>query len=448
MLPLKNRLLFTCTSFGGEAMGRARGVWLLYTYAPGDESGQVQLLPIALASAILTVVGIIGSLDDILIGYWSDRSRSRLGRRLPFVLVGAPLWALFSVLTVLPPEDAGRAAIALYLLVTLELFNIFSTLASGPYEALLPELAPTSQERVSISGTRVYFAVAGAAVGLVVAGPLLDLLGVAGMMAIMAGLALTCRLLGVAGVWNYVSRTTPPARISLKEAMRSTFSNRAFLLFLPTFVLFQVGMTMMQSVLPYYVTAVLGVDKDNRGTWVSLLTGVAIGAMVLSIPFFTRLAGRTSKQTAFSWAMLGAAGTFPLLFFAGFLPGIPDLVQILVMMALIGVPIVGVNLFPGTLTADICDDDANRTGMRREATFFGAQNFVEKTTGSLAPLILGLLLSLGNTAEDPLGIRLVGPVAGLLVLLGWWVFRHYNLPDEVPTEPPPARLNPGLAETA
>jgi GPH family glycoside/pentoside/hexuronide:cation symporter len=446
LLPLRNRLLFTCTSFGGEAMSRARGVWLLYTYAPGDESGRVQLLPIAVASLILTLVGIIGSFDDVLIGYWSDRTRSRIGRRLPFVLIGAPFWALFSVLTFLPPEGASQATTALYLLIVLELFNISSTLASGPYEALLPELARTSQERVSLAGMRVYFAVAGAAVGLVAAGPLKDVLGVAGMMAVMAGLALTCRLLGVAGVWKYVDRTTPPARISLQVAMRATFSNRAFLLFLPTFVLFQVGLSMMQSVLPYYVKAVLGIAEEREGTWTSLLTAVIIGAMLVSIPFFARFAARTSKRAAFSRAMLGSACAFPLLFFAGFLPGIPELAQILVVMALIGVPIVGVNLFPATLTADICDDDAGRTGMRREATFFGTQNFVEKTTGSVAPLLLGLLLSLGNTAADPLGIRLVGPVAGLLVLVGWWVFRHYQLPDEV--APAPAATAPDLAEAA
>ena len=446
LLPLRNRLLFTCTSFGGEAMSRARGLWLLYTYAPGDDSGRVQLLPIALASLILTVVGILGSFDDVLVGYWSDRTRSRWGRRLPFVLVGAPLWALLSVLTFLPPEDTGRTTIALYLLITLELFNICSTLASGPYEALLPELAPTSRERVALAGMRVYFAVGGAAVGLVGAGLLVDWLGVGGMMAVMASLALVCRLLGVAGVWKYVDRNARPATISLAAALRATFSNRAFLLFLPTFVLFQVGLSMMQSVLPYYVSAVLQVDEDREGTWTSILTAVTIGAMVLSIPVFARYAARTSKRAAFGRAMLGAACAFPLLFFAGFLPGIPPLAQIMVVMAIIGVPIVGVNLFPGTLTADICDDDANRTGMRREATFFGTQNFVEKTTGSAAPLLLGLLLSLGNTADNPLGIRLVGPVAGALVLVGWLVFRRFDLPDEV--KPLPALIKPGAAETA
>jgi GPH family glycoside/pentoside/hexuronide:cation symporter len=101
-------------------------------------------------------------------------------------------------------------------------------------------------------------------------------------------------------------------------------------------------------------------------------------------------------------------------------------------MAIIGVPLAGNYLFPATLTADIADDDLARTGMRREAMYFGSQNLVEKTATSVAPLLLALLLLAGDTAENPLGIRLVGPVAGLLLLAGYLVFRGYRLPDEIP----------------
>ena len=70
--------------------------------------------------------------------------------------------------------------------------------------------------------------------------------------------------------------------------------------------------------------------------------------------------------------------------------------------------------------------------MRREATSFGAQNFVERTAGGLGPLSLSGLLAFGNTVDGVLGVRLVGPVAGLFVLAGHVVFRFYDVPDEVP----------------
>jgi hypothetical protein len=73
------------------------------------------------------------------------------------------------------------------------------------------------------------------------------------------------------------------------------------------------------------------------------------------------------------------------------------------------------------------DHDETVTGARREATFFGTQEFVEKMSYSLAPLIFALLLLLGETSDDPLGLRLVGPVAGFIVFLGWLSFRGYAL---------------------
>jgi Na+/melibiose symporter-like transporter len=81
------------------------------------------------------------------------------------------------------------------------------------------------------------------------------------------------------------------------------------------------------------------------------------------------------------------------------------------------------------------------TGMRREAVYFGSQNFVEKIATSFAPLVVALILLLGNTADDPLGVRLVGPVAALLLLVGLWIFRGYDLDDDAPAEAPaPATL--------
>ena len=127
---------------------------------------------------------VLGSLDDIFIGYWSDASHTRLGRRLPFILVGTPLWALFSVLLFMPPQTGERGT-AIFLLVMLELLGIFTTVATGPYEALFPEIARTSKDRIDLSSLRVYFGVGGAAIGLIISGLLIDQFGFAAMAAVM-----------------------------------------------------------------------------------------------------------------------------------------------------------------------------------------------------------------------------------------------------------------------
>jgi GPH family glycoside/pentoside/hexuronide:cation symporter len=423
-LPFRTKLLYSFSSLGGEALSYSRGLWLLYYY--DKEVG----LSVVLIGALLVAGRVIEAFDDALIGYWSDRTRSRWGRRIPFVLGATPLWALFGLLIFTPPHS-GDVGTAVYLFVTLELFFLFSTLSGGPYEALLPEIAPRSADRVAIAGIRVYVGAAGAGVGLAGSDVLKDAFGFQAMALAMAALALVARYVGLAGVWRLARRSREPAEISLRDALRATFSNSQFLFFLPSFVFFQIGIQMLLGDLPYYVDAVL-----PEGSWVGegVLAGVALGAAIAAVPAFAVLAQRRSKREAFSRAMLAAGLLFPLFAVAGLLPGIPDEPEILVAMAILGAPIAGIYLFPAVLTADIIDYDATRTGLRREATYYGAQNFVEKLATSLAPGVLALVLLLGRTAENPTGVRVVGPVAGTIVLAGWLVFRRYELPDEVEAE--------------
>jgi glycoside/pentoside/hexuronide:cation symporter, GPH family len=439
-LPLRAKSLYALSSLGGEALAQSRGAWLLYLYAPPDDADLPELLPTVVVGVLLAAGRLLEALDDALVGWWSDRTRSRLGRRIPFVLAATPLWALFGFLLFSPPP-AGTAATAVWFFLVLELFFFFGTLSGGPYEALLPEIARTTPERLSVIGLRVYLGAAGAAVGLVVSGLLVDTVGFQAMALVMAVLALTTRYLGLAGVWRHAQRDAPPAAIPFRSAVRETFSNRHFLRFLPSFVLFQIGFQLLVGVLPFYVNAVLGVEDE--GTWVAVLTAVAIATMVASVPGFAALARRTSKRRAYGLAMLGAAASFSLVGVAGLLPGLPAEAQILPAMVLVGVPLAGVYLFPAALTADIIDEEIGRTGLRREATYYGTQNFVEKTATSASPLILALLLLLGDSADDPTGIHLVGPVAGLAVLLGWLAFRRYDLPDDPAAKPPVREADQG-----
>jgi len=428
-LPLQTKLLYASDSLGSEALLESRGLWLLYYYAPPAHARTAPLLTIGLAGVVFAALPLFSALGNPLIGYWSDRTSSRMGRRLPFVLGATPLWAICGFLAFTPPRHAGETLIAIYLGLSLVLYSLTSTASGGPYQALMPEIATGNTERLSVNSFVVYFGAAGGAVGLVGSGLIIDRFGFRTMALSIAILALICRFVGMAGIWRRASRTQKPAQISLRDALRAAASNRFFRLYLPGFVLFQVGLTMTRAALPYYVKAILGVSKT--GTWVSILTAVLIVTFVLCIPVQARLARRSSKRQAFRRAMLGAVFVFPLLALVGLVPAVPAAVQIVSVMVLAGLPVAGVYLFPATLTADIIDYDSLRTGFRREATYYQLHGFVEQVSTSLAPAFLAGLLLLGDTASDTLGIRLVGPAAGLLILAGYLVFRRYELPDEV-----------------
>jgi GPH family glycoside/pentoside/hexuronide:cation symporter len=440
-LPLRTKLFYATSNVGSEALARSRSLWLIYFYAPPHDSHLPKLLPGLVIGLVVAAGAVVGSLDAVIVGYFSDRTRFRWGRRIPYIIAGAPLWAVFAVLIFVPPSHAGTAVTAVYVFFILEFYALFSTIATGPYEALLPELAPTSPERVSLQAIKVYFGLAGTAVGLLGSTILRDAVGFRWMAVAMAGLALVCRYVGLAGVWGRAKLSQTPARMGFREALRATVANTPYRILLPSIVLFAIAFELLQALIPFYVHAIIG-----KHSWLStrLLLAVAIVSAVACVPLFAGLARRTSKRGAYRSSMLAAGLAFPLLGVAGLLPWIPKEVQILVATVLVAAPIGAHFLFPIPLTADVIDHDSGRTNLRREATYLGANSLVERTSTALAPPLLVLLRLLGDTRGHTLGVRLVAPVGGLIILAGYLLFRKYDVPDEVRLRvlPEPAALAP------
>ena len=268
--------------------------------------------------------------------------------------------------------------------------------------------------------------------GLVATGLVKDAAGFMVMGVAIAILGISFRYLGLAGVWRHAPRTTAPDKLSLRDALFATLNNGQFVRFLPTFVLFQLAVSMVIAWLPFFVEEVL--EEENGGMITSLLTGVALVAMLLSAYLFWQLGKSKGKRWVYSTSLLVSAIIMPWLFLAGFIPGIPLLAQGVAMSFFVGLPMAGVFLLPKAITADITDYDELRTGVRREGMFYATQNLFEKMGSSFEPLVLAGVLLLGETTEDPLGIRLVGPVAGVVAFFGFWLFKGYKLPSTVTLE--------------
>ena len=456
-LPLVNKLLYTSDMIGGQAVAQTRNLWLLFFLAPPKDDnlpsvvpsldlGFLELDPRVYIGIVLAAGRIIEALDDPIIGWWSDRTQSRWGRRLPFVLFSTPFFAIFFALLWLTPSGDPSHANAVYVFIILELFFLANTLSGGPYEALLPEIARSHRDRMSIVAWQFYFGILGALLGLVLTGLIKDAIDFKVMGIIVAAFGLTFRYVGVAGIWRHAPRETPVAQIKLISAITTTLTNTQFLYFIPTFVMFQLSVAMVISWLPFFVKQIVGQIRVwewspiiggkllGDGAVTSLLTFVALVAMLISAFALWKISNTKGKRWVYSACLLGTAVYMPFLFFAGFIPGIPKLAQGLVMAFLAGVPMAGVNLLPRAITADITDYDELRTGMRREGMFYATQNLFEKVGSSFSPLFLALILLLGETTEDPLGLRMVGLVAGVIAFFGYWLFRGYRLPSTVTVE--------------
>src|SRR4030095_12099916 len=98
------------------------------------------------------------------------------------------------------------------------------------------------------------------------------------------------------------------------------------------------------------------------------------------------------------------------------------------LMVVLGIPVGALLVLGRVLIADVIDADFARTGLRREAMYFGMQGLMTKVSFGLGPLIATQLFTIfGNTAEQPLGILLCGPAAGVLGFVGWHLVLSYAL---------------------
>jgi glycoside/pentoside/hexuronide:cation symporter, GPH family len=443
-LPGYARVSYGFASLAGNAVSRTWGLWFIYFYAPPDDAtigariadvGGVDARVVL--GIALTVARILEALDDPLIGYWTDRNQSRWGRRLPFIMFFTPPWMVLFVFLFLPPVGDASNANLVYVFLLVIFYFMSSNLSGAAQEALLPHIAKRPDDRISVATWQLLFGVLGAFVGLSLSSLLVDLFGFTVMAITIAAVAVGVRYSAAFLIWPYARTDTEPSTPGIWRAIRETLSNPQFRAYLPSFALFQVGLQMLTALLPFYVASVLrdeslfGISAaKNTGTFTFLLTATVITGVVFAIPFVRRIASRRGKAYAYRVSMAATAIWLPVFFFAGFVPLAPDLGEAVVAVFISGMAISGVFFFPNILTADIVDDDATRTDTRREAMFYGTQNMLEKTATAFAPMIFALVLLAGDSSDDPLGIRLVGPVAGFLVLLAFVSFRRYTLDPE------------------
>ena len=427
-LPLKNKILYALGSMGSSSVFFSTTLWLVYFYSPPPESGLPVLVPILVIGVAMAAGRFIEALDDPLIGHWSDVTNSRWGRRAPFIIFGMPFMALLFFLLWSPPLGYESIINAVYFFVVLELFYLAATVVLGPYEAMMPEIATTPGDRVSISSWKVLFGSAGTAVALIVSPILVQSFGfkVMGLaVGVTAFITLYISLLGARGYLRYEHR---PANISFFDAAKSTLTNPPFLAFSAGLVLFYVGFNMLIQAMPFFVRVIM-VESEDKVSW---FTGAILAVLLISLPFMGLLASRLGKKRAYGLGMLTLVVYMPLWYFAGYVPGIPKIVQGIAYVSLAGLPFAALHVFPSALMADVIDYDEMRTGHRREAIYYGMQETMKKAAFALSTGLFSLVLTLGYSAENPTGIRMLGPVAALAVLIGFVIFVWgYRLPDVV-----------------
>jgi GPH family glycoside/pentoside/hexuronide:cation symporter len=125
-LTMKRTLLYSSASAGLNIMAISVSTWMLYFYSPPPDSGRHIYLPITLVGVLMTITSLWDAIIDPFIGHFSDVTRSRWGRRRPYILFATPLTAILLIFVFTPPGGNSVALNAIYFFVIITLSICYS----------------------------------------------------------------------------------------------------------------------------------------------------------------------------------------------------------------------------------------------------------------------------------------------------------------------------------
>lgn len=400
---------------------------------------------------------ILDAITDPIMGYISDNTRSKYGRRRPYIFVGAILSGiLFAVLWQLDAEHTMMFNFWYFLIFSL-IYIVGNTIFSAPLIGLGYEMTSDYAERTRLMGlSQTIGQLAWMIVPwfwLIIADP--DMLGAEVVsvqrLSIIVGAA--CMLLGVLpalfckGVDSRDMENLNPIKmkslwktiVDLVKSIGKMFKNKPFVkLCSATFLVFN-GYQLVSS-FSYFIIVYYMFDGVSAaaGIWPPLFSSVgALISAALVIPIVTRISNKYGKRRAFiistALSIIGYA-----LKWWGFSPGNPWL--LFMPLPFMNFGIGGLFTLMMSMTADVCDlDELNNGSPRKEGTFGAIYWWMVKLGMALAMVLAGLVLKIVGfdpnagvqTMETLTQLRIADIVIPVLTAgIALWVMWGYDLDEK------------------
>lgn len=415
-LPLKTKIFYGIGDIGNAIQNTALNFFLLVFYT------DAALISPALASMAMGVGKVWDAVNDPLFGWISDRTKSKLGRRRVFMIYGALPLAIFTSLLWFVPEGMTDTLTFLWIALSFIMFDTFMTITSTPYYALTADLTKDYNERSSLTTWRMVFGVVAFMIGAAGTPVLVSLMPSPRLGYMLVGIIFGVICMSVLWISASGFREDPgtdqPSDTPPFKSFTFAIKSRRFLQLLAAYMLAQVGFTLIQTLMNYYITYQLGKPELVPLVMVTLLVSV----LVFLFPW-KWLADRWNKGPAYATGLAIAGVAMALTFF---IPA-EQYWLIFVTAVVAGIGFSANWVFPWAMVPDVVEYDELETGECRSGMFYGVWGFVSKLISILGINIAGWALQLSHyvpnqaqTEETLRSIRLFfGPVPALFFAISF-----------------------------
>jgi len=422
---MRTKLGFGVGDLGGNLFFTIMGFYLLFYL-----TDVVGLLP-ALAGTALMIGKIWDAITDPITGYISDRTRTRWGRRRPYMFIGSIISFFCMGLIFTPLQLSSQMRLFVYVTFLYCALNTAYTLVNIPYAALLPELTEDYNQRTILTGYRMSFAVVGTFVGAALVMPIIGMFSNVSVGWSMMGTFMGAVMLFSTLATIFAIKEPTYTGTSELEGFATTFvevmKEKVFLSALLPWTFFITGTSMIQGALVYYFAYIFG----NEGLFQLALVAL-LSFSLLCIPIWVQISKRIGKKACYMIGMSIMAAAVMLFSLLGKSLGPAFGV---IVMGFAGVGLSTHYVMPHSILPDIVEYDAvTRNKGRREGVFSSLWTFSSKLGQALALALNGWILALfGYHSEQitelaQIGIILIcGPLPLLWYLAGLWILRTYPI---------------------
>ncbi|MHA1522329.1 MAG: MFS transporter [Promethearchaeota archaeon] len=334
------------------------------------------------------IFGIWNALNDPLFGIFEENTKTKIGRRIPYIRYGAPLFALTFIFCWFPIFTSSEMGLFWNLLLVLFLFDSTYTMIGLITYTLPAEMCLTQKGRADFSLYSIYFGAVGMIVAMAL--PMILLTGETAdldpmfkpIMIIVAIISCVIMIWGSYHITENKYAMHEPT-LGFFQSIKETFKNKAFLIFEANNFFYEIGWTIIIGMLTYYVNFVLKLS--------GFMASVPLLAVFLMVFIFigpaNKMLSKYNLKTLYMFGLLVAAFGFLLLYFSG-----DNMVFSFISLAVIGIGFSPITLAGPPLMHDIIDYDEILTGKRRETTYAGVNALITKPSISIANALFLMLI--------------------------------------------------------
>lgn len=375
-------------------------------------------------------------LNDPIIGHFSDRTRTRWGRRRPFLLFGfIPFGVAFALMWWKPPLESATA-LAIYYGLAYLLYDTTATLVYMPYYCLTPELTEDYDERTTLTSYRMAFSILGGLIAftvpLAVIGAMAPenadrVFGVGTALAAISAFPLLLTFLGTHERPEYLAQPRP----NLSQSLRAALKNRPFIFASGIFLFTWTAIEVIQAILLFFLKYYLRLEAQ-----MDLIAATVFIIALFTLPFWEKASRIWDKRLTYIAGMIFLSAVLTTLTFINPDWGFPVVMS---LAALAGVGVGAIHVLPWAIIPDAIEWDELATGQRHEGMFYSLVTLLRKISSSVAvPLTLVALERSGYVSNAPEQAAsaihaiqtLMGPIPSLLLACGILFALFYPLGRE------------------